>query len=82
MGPQPPVELHVTLGVGAPKYPASHVALHTLLTALVGEQLNDPLAGAGGGRLHTAGKEKNTTQWDTMCVGCCFAEPWGQRCER
>jgi hypothetical protein len=26
-----------------------------LLTALIGEQLKDPLAGLGGGRLHTAG---------------------------
>jgi hypothetical protein len=40
MGPQPPVELQVTLGT--PAYPSSHRARHTLLIALVGEQLNDP----------------------------------------
>ena len=56
MGPQPPVELHVTLGAaGTPKYPASHRPVQMLLTGLVGEQLKLPLAGLGGGKLHTAG---------------------------
>jgi hypothetical protein len=47
MGPQLPVKLHLTLG--APMKPVSHRALHTVLIALVDEQLNAPLVGLGGG---------------------------------
>jgi hypothetical protein len=62
IGPQPPVELHVTLGnAGTPKYPASHRPVQMLLTGLVGEQLKLPLVVLGGGRLHTADSSNSTT---------------------
>ena len=62
MAPQPPVELHVTLGnAGIPKYPASHRPVQMLLTGLVGEQLKLPLAGLGGGKWHTTGSSSKSS---------------------